>query len=468
MNEINIDYLRRIENFTELENTLPKVGFPAENHIDDIWDNEAIYKGELYININTGHLYTSNGQEIIALNIPRNYIIDGLEIKRPITAGQGIALDIDIEDGHAIINNKMCKFTSSDISNVNEYTIDLNGTDATTNKFVLIYAEPETLFSTQIQENSYLDIVFSQEIIEGTNTFQENPNLPNINNSDIINSLFNAENNTKLLLGIIFIPPAYTETSLNIIEPISLSTKYASFPLMEKSKNQLLFDDIKRIKDWGTYRVFYKSQIIKDKNVLYLVHQTFGNSAEIDISKFVYNSSPVIPIDSASDTVPNIDSDSGSDFYPNTETYINKCISIITDTNVSTDNTENEIYWVRLNNGKKLPTNENPYKYIIGTIPNIDPTGTNDLETITLPEVYVNGVKFTVGYNNTNKDIAHVYFAKINTYIPFDMDNYVESELNNLDFKSNVKEGYYLIWNKENINYDFFDTKFDVVIYYKI
>src|SRR6056297_3153514 len=103
MSNFNTDFIRRIENFTELENIFPMVGFPAENHVDDNWDDNKIYKGELFINLKTGSLFTANGQEIIQLNSPHSFIISGLEISHPETSGQGITLDIDIEDGYAII-----------------------------------------------------------------------------------------------------------------------------------------------------------------------------------------------------------------------------------------------------------------------------------------------------------------------------------------------------------------------------
>lgn len=468
--KLKIEVIRRIENIIE-NDTFPKVGPMQENHIDDNWLPEQIYKGEILLDIKNNKFYTSDGREIIQLNTPTNHILSGLEIKRPVTSGDGISLDIMIENGTAIINNRLCKFESDEL--ISNFKIDLTGTQNEADKFCFIFGTYDSIEDPFYQTEQYLDITIEQFIVQGSNYVSNFNQLDlKILSGDITGSLLyktptelglitndkDYTSNKYLLLGIVFIPARYNENSLNVLEPISLSNFCSSYPLQEKSHCELLSDRINTIDVWGQYKVFYKTQIIRKDNVLYMVHKTFGNGSNTNISTFLITDGTD---DSASDSA------SDSAIQSNILGYVSKI-------GFDYSNEEQSLpggtqYWKKIETHIKYPTNTNFYKYIVGIVPNLDPSGIGERVTVDLPDITVNGVKFTVGYNNTNKDNAQVYFAKVGTYTSFNENNYTSNDLDNLEFSGrNIREGYYLIWNKENIQYDFDETKYDIIIHYKI
>jgi len=450
MKKLNIDVIRRIENFTQDE-TLPMVGRKDETHVEDSWQSNKIYNGELFINLKNKKIYTSNGNEILHLNIPYNHILNGLVVESPDTSGSGIALDVSISDGYAVINGKLAKYANNDAS---DYQIDLSGTDLSDDKICLIYATIEDITDPNIQTDDYVNIYFTQHLIKGTNNFSNFNDLDveSLEETDIISQLLHSNyihpSPNHLLLAVIFIPSYYTALSNNVLDPISLATHYSSFPLQEKTPKDLLYSQINKIYTWGEYRVYYKTQIIKHENNLYMAHKTFGNGSENDIRKYIINSE----FDESESEL-------------NIEGYLSKINVEYRDDSLTTDG---KLYWVQITKHLKKSTDPNCYKYIVGIVPNIDPILNSDVKTKDLPEININGVKYTVAYSIGSKNNAQLYFSKENPYIPFDDNNYSPSDIENLDFESrNIKEGYYLIWNQDNIGYEYID-KFDIIMHYKL
>ena len=459
MTKLRIDYSRKIENNTPDEDVLPIVGKPGENHIADDWTPETLYNGELFLNTGNGKIFTSDGIHILQLNSPKNQILSGLEVKRSSEAGSGIALDLEITNGYAIIDNKLVQYDDHQ-ENVSNYQIDLTGQPVALAKMCFLFAKINKIEAPLTQTTAYNTISFVQHIITGTNNLSQfdDLNLTNLESTDLLsNFLYKTEvelgltdfmNSDHLLLGIVFIPANYNVSSYSVLDPISLSNINVSYPLPEKTYKQLLLDRINKIDVWDEFKVFYKSQIIRHQNNLFIVHKTFGNGANDAISEFFVNDY----LESSDQEI--------------TEGFISKINVDYTDPNLRPDG---KIYWAKLLIDVKKPTNEDPYKYIVGTVPNLDPVAGTDISTIDLPEVTVNGVRFTVGYSNVTKDDAHVYFARVNQYSSFDEDNYTLEELDLLEFPNrNIKEGYYLVWNAGNTNYEFDNEKFDIVLHYKI
>lgn len=459
MTKLRIDYSRKIENNTSDDTVLPVVGKPGENHIADDWTNETLYNGEVFLNTANGKVFTSDGVHILQLNSPKNQILSGLEVKRSSEAGEGIALDLEITNGYAIIDNKLIQYDDHQ-ENVSNYQIDLTGQPVSYAKMCFLFAKINKIDPPLTQTANYNTISFVQHIVTGTNNLSQfdNLNLTNLESTDVLsNFLYKTEselgltsfmNSEHLLLGIVFVPANYNVSSFSVLDPISLSNIRSSYPLQEKTYKQLLLDRINTIDVWDKFKVFYKSQIIRHQNNLFMVHKTFGNGINDAITEFFVNDY----LESSEAEI--------------TDGFISKMNVDYTDPNLRPDG---KVYWVKLLPNVKKPTNEDPYKYIVGTVPNLDPVSGTDISTTDLPEVTVNGVRFTVGYSNVTKDDAHVYFAKVNQYSSFDEDNYTLDELDLLEFPNrNIKEGYYLVWNKDNIDYDFDIEKFDIVLHYKI
>lgn len=482
MSKFKVDILRRIENLATTIGLIPKVGKQNENHIDDNWDDDKIYKGELFLNLKDNKIFTSNGKEILHLNTPKNYILNGLRVLKPTTAGEGIALDLRITTGYCIINGKLCKHTSEFDENpdVSDYQINLAGTSQAESKIVFLFAKQVPLASTAVQQNNYLDIQFEQKIITGTNeisNFQE-LNLKDLE-GDILNNLIyktpnelgltNYMTDEYLLLAVIFVPANYNVSSFNKLEPISLSNNCSSYPIQEKSYKDLVCERIFKIDVWDIEKVFYKTQIIRNENNLYIVHKTFGNGLEFDINKYILpdflpDDEIITPSECECECESESECECESEFV--SLNYLSKIGLDYTD---PTLRLPGKSFWTKAIIGVQKSTDLNYYKYIVGTVPNLDPVNFSDIKTIDLPEVTINGVRATVAFNNSNKDDAHIYFAKESDYQDFDPNNYTPAELESLLFSGRqISEGYYIIWNKEKFGYDLDDTSFDIVLHYKI
>jgi hypothetical protein len=463
MNKLKIDILRRIEKFTEILGGKPIVGKGNENHIDDEWPDNMIYKGELFLNLKDNKLYTSNGTEIIQLNQNYNHILNGLEVIKPPTAGEGIGLDLKISTGNAIINGKHVHHISKyDNSDVSDYQINLTGYPLSVDKIILLYGKQKQIL---IQTTDSIEMEFVQGVITGTNLISSFNNLILKNlTTDILYRLLYIDpitlgidhllNNNHILLGIIFIPANYTISSRNKLEPISLSTETSSFPLQEKSYKDLLKNRINNIETWNTEKVFYKSQIIRDRNNLYIAHKTFGNGYESDIKKFL---------------IPDYLETENPEGDPENSDFENVLSIINVDYRDPNSKTQGKMYWKMANMSLQKSLNPNYSKYIVATVPILDPLNIDDLKTIDLPEVTVNGVRLTVGYDNYNKNEAQIYFAKLGEFQQFDINNYTPQDLEDLVISSReISEGYYIIWNEEKIGYSFTNGNYDIVIHYKL
>lgn len=462
MSNLKIEQIRQIENFTEDESGFPLVGHPAENHIDDNWVNDEIYKAEFYINLKDGKLYTSDGTNILHLNRTDNYVIDGLFITSPKLSGDGIALDVSITDGYAIIDNKLGSFTGDLYTSnpeVSDYRIDLSNSSVGNDKFVFLFAKLAQGTPFSVQNSNANGIEFVQHIVEGSNATSnfDELNLDTIGSSDIIYRMLNESNeelglktneydyttNEHLLLSIIWIPSNYDETSYNKIEPISLSNKLSNQPIQESTHRKLLINKIDKIETWGKYKVFYKTQILKNQNNLYIVHKTFGTGYNDNISFYEIVNGNEDSSDSASETTSGFISKLGVDY----------------------SNNSNLTYWKKIEDvfsGSTVDSNE-LLSYIVGLVPTINS------QTSELPEISINGVRATVGYDGSSALESHVYFVSIPPlFSEFDILNYSESDLAALQFEtSKIKSGYILIWNEENIGYRYDPERHDIIMYYK-
>lgn len=465
-NKLMLDINRVIENFSEIKDEKPIVGKPGENHIDDGWDNTTIYKGEKFLNLEDGLLFTSDGKYIKQLNRNFNYVLSGLEVKKPNTADDGIALDLMVTPGYAIINGVLGKFTLSNPEDISSYKIDLTGTTNTNHKFCLLYAKIDELGQYDVQETESLEIVLEQKIIEGTNLLAnfDELSLRELDHSDILYKiLYDADetlgledyaSNKYLLLGVIFIRSNYDATNFNELEPISLTNTMSSYPVQEKSRNQLLLNATERFATFGTYRVFYKTQIVRHHNGFYLAHKTFGTGDNGNLKDYLINDNEF---------------DSG---YDSSEESNSRFMSSIIGNTVDDTHTpgEDKKYWCKLDLEVRKPTNINPYKYIIGTVPFLDTSEDITKSTMDIPEVYVNGVKVSVAFNEENIEEADVYFLKRKIEDTFDIEDYTIQDLEDLlSFSGrNIYKNFLLVWNKENTGYDITDDNFKITLHYKL
>ena len=476
MSKFKIDILRRIENFSSTLGIKPKVGKVNENHVEDDWENERIYKGEIFFNLVDNKIFTSNGREILHLNTPKNYVLNGLEVQKPPTAGEGIGLDLRINSGYAVIDGKLCKHVSESVVNpdVSDYQISLSGVPAIENKIVLLFAKQVELLPGQVQTTDEFDIGFVQHIITGSNAISnfEQLNLKHLPGDILYNLLYQDPsvngllpfmNKKHMLVSIIFVPSNYNISSYNILEPISLSNNCSSFPLQEKSAKDLLCDRLNTITTWDAEKVFYKSQIIRDKNNLYMVHKTFGNGIYSNIKDFL------IPDYLEPDPVDPSECECECECEDESLT-LNNFLSIINvDYRDPANRLDGKTFWIKVQPTVFKTEDPNFYKYIIGIVPNLDPIEASNVSTVDLPEVAINGVRFTVGYNNQNKDSAHIYFAEESSYQTFNPIDFTPAELESLQFAGrNISEGMYIIWNQEMVGYEYDMDKMDIVLHYKI
>lgn len=281
------NFTRRIEKYFEEQGIIPSISIPGTNHIDDpkSWEDNNIYKGEVAINLYDGKLYTSDDKDIIQLN-SEDFILNGLQVIQPSGAySGGIPRWLTVTDGFVKIKGRTYKHISSTTKNpssdgdiqVEPNTSTLNG------RYDLIYITgdyPNMHYSTDTNYKAKIGIVKGSENIE-----------------NLIKNII-AIPEDSILLGIVWVPPSYNDSSIHKLRPWSWSVHKAtsagtfydvyklnllnaqSFPLKPISAAELIYlitmyqfkhEDSIEIKYQRTY---LENQILINGIYIYKVNET--------------------------------------------------------------------------------------------------------------------------------------------------------------------------------------------------
>jgi len=213
MSNLTTEYRRRISKLLEGK---AKVAQPGTNHIDDNWDNDTIYKGELGVDLNKGKLYTSDGETAVELN-KRKAIANGLQLYPvPAAASDRAAnnLWIAISSGSAVINGKTYWHTSVfDAEGTQNYNGDFMFEPNELNKevFNIVYAkaadklEPDDKYEYDKEKQQANLSFFSVRVDSLSALWLEKEDLQKLTDEDLDSALF---------LGVVWMPEKYNKRTV--------------------------------------------------------------------------------------------------------------------------------------------------------------------------------------------------------------------------------------------------------------
>ena len=286
MSNLITQYIRRIAKLLP-DKEVPRISPLGTNHIDDPqeWDDKTIYKGEIAINLNTGKIFSSDGNNVVYLG-RNNGILLGMQVMVPkdIAAEPGtnsIPRDLTVTNGYVNINGKKYYHKSVATSSAGDVKIDKNSTIR--ERFDLIYAIGTNEMSSS-QPFKKAEIVS----VKGPNNieyFYEDERF-----SDFLPS--GKTINDCILLAIVRIPSNYGNESWHQLRPWSWSvsmkkeerqlnllyTQPSPIPnitpayLIDYLKNHI-FEHIET-EDYRYKKIYLEGQLLKHGSSLYSVQET--------------------------------------------------------------------------------------------------------------------------------------------------------------------------------------------------
>ena len=289
MSNLTTEYRRRI---SKLLTGKAEVAQRGTNHIDDKWSENTIYKGELAVNLNTGKLYSSDGDTAIELN-KRKTIIDGLQLY-PVPGAESTEacnnLFIAISSGSACINGKTYWHTSVfDNLSTQNYNGDFMFEENLLDKevFNIVYAKPASklipLDAYEYDEDKQQSNLsfFSIRVNQLSDLWKSKEQLQELTEEDLDSAVF---------LGVVWMPEKYTVRHRgNFLRPWScgVSSDLKSYNWITSNVEDsielnpgVLVNEVRSCLGNYTpgnrreYRVVVKDQLFTSGTSLYLVLET--------------------------------------------------------------------------------------------------------------------------------------------------------------------------------------------------
>lgn len=280
-------FVRRSEKYITDENTRPIAGLEGTNHVTNpsLWSGNEIYKGEMFINMADGKLYTSDGTEIITLNAP-NGTIQGLQLGVPVNAGfpsNAIPLDFALSTGIAVINGHTYFYKSNLDQGVTDSDSQISPNPAQNPRMDFVFVIPSTDPSIDYANEFTLNIVVVEGIPDNNDpVFGETITDKILNGTYGLNPLTPVPEN-GLFVGMIWVPQNYLAAPpdhMNLIRPFSVNRISDSDFIFETSGATI-------IKQMQLSLSIYAADETNNPNVFYIQGQHVTTSTGVESSLWV-------------------------------------------------------------------------------------------------------------------------------------------------------------------------------------
>lgn len=305
--------VRIVSKYTDIFNEKPNIPPIGENHIDNptSFENNEIYKAELFFNLADGRFYTSDGNQIIQYD-NLNCIIEGLELKVPngLGIGSGFPDALSISSGCLKINGKIyCHESNDGTYSVYDLQLDLinYGSTSIQARLALIYAVPDYPNKITNTSSIYYNQYKLKFEVKYTNLGYTSINqIPNTVIDHVFNNNFsNSVSNDNILLGMVLIPENYNLSSTHKLRPRSVSKNNKTFPLKFISEKEFINDILNRIE-------YFKEDTLSNPNEFYLGNQIIVYKKNDDSLNNLFRLNKTIYFDLDSPSDPPFKSISGS------------------------------------------------------------------------------------------------------------------------------------------------------------
>lgn len=259
MSELLVNYKRRVEKLLQGNITIPVFG---TNHIDDTWNSNDIYPGELAIDLTSGSLSTSNGFGSVRLN-SENVLLSGLVLSKP-TSGVN---KIKVSTGSARINGKIYNFVSSSTDILFPANNSINP------KMYFIYGQATSTIVDSV--NGYYQLVLTTTNIE--DTWSEPSGLYE---TIALNETILTTPTDSLLLGCVVVPPG---SSGFLLFPKSIAEEGDYYPKFTFTPSEFLRNCTKYVNVFKPNTLYFYSTFIQDmvSHTIYVADKTFVSSNNI-------------------------------------------------------------------------------------------------------------------------------------------------------------------------------------------
>jgi hypothetical protein len=248
------NFIRRIEKLLTSRASVPP---PGTNHVEDNWENTDIYPGEFSANLDTGELYTSDGESIIDLN-RENFILSGLAVSKD-TSG---VLKLTVSDGHLRLNGRSYYHLSTGTDLI------LPPNTGSNPILYFVYGEATTgVYGTGASGNYQLSLNYAGvagSVNEPGGIFSAvagtagNPTLP----AD------------SLMLGTVLLNPGSTGYDL---WPLSVATLGDYYPKFSITPSEFLRDSVQQVTLYEAHRLYFPDHIVIESasNTMYKAMRMF-------------------------------------------------------------------------------------------------------------------------------------------------------------------------------------------------
>lgn len=245
--------VRRIEK--TLSNTRPDIPPAGTNHVDDssLWTDNAIYSGEIALNIENGEIYTQDGTEPVALG-REDGIISGLTIS---TSGVSTT-EINVSAGFVRLKGRTYKYNSA--VDVDDASISIaSNVEAFSRLDAITIKKDLTAFDSS---DRYYGVDF--EVFKGD--IRSDIPVPTIPEDNI-------------LLGFVLVVP--NATAQDVLRPLPVTDYYEGQAPLNVSSEQFSEDLKSRIFKWEVNKLFLKDQVVYFDNNVYKVAFTHVSGTDI-------------------------------------------------------------------------------------------------------------------------------------------------------------------------------------------
>ena len=259
MSSLITEFIRRVEKI--IVGSRPKMPPIGTNHVDDYnqWTSDTIYKGELGINVESGTLFTQDGNQPIELNA-EDSILGGHVLQTSGVSSQYLS----VTQGKIRINGKTYYTpTPVDVTDTNIY---IQPNTASHPRIDLICTRGDiTLYYPNLE-------LYGSEFLVVKGTPAAEPTPPDVPDG-------------YYFIGICWIYPNGLPTST--LYPTSHSSgDLSTFPLSFITTNDFIQRKRLTVELWITNKTLFSEQIVKYNQQLYWViktHQSNSSSIQTDI-----------------------------------------------------------------------------------------------------------------------------------------------------------------------------------------